>query len=146
MTSREIIRVEKLLKKYEDFIAVNEIDFSVNEGEIFGLLGPNGAGKTTTVEILEGIRTQTSGEAIINGINVSKDTKKVKEIIGVQLQQAAFFDKLTLVEIVDMFGVFYSVKIDAKSILEKVELQDKFGSFYKPLSGCLLYTSDAADE
>jgi len=135
MTSREIIRVEKLLKKYEDFIAVNEIDFSVNEGEIFGLLGPNGAGKTTTVEILEGIRTQTSGEAIINGINVSKDTKKVKEIIGVQLQQAAFFDKLTLVEIIEMFGVFYSVKIDAKSILEKVELQDKFGSFYKPLSG-----------
>ena len=135
MTSREIIRVEKLIKKYEDFIAVNEIDFSVNEGEIFGLLGPNGAGKTTTVEILEGIRTQTSGEAIINGINVSKDTKKVKEIIGVQLQQAAFFDKLTLVEIIEMFGVFYSVKIDETSILEKVELQDKFGSFYKPLSG-----------
>ena len=134
-TSREIIRGEKLLKKYDNFIAVNGIDFSVNEGEIFGLLGPNGAGKTTTVEILEGIRTQTSGEAIINGINVSKDTKKVKEIIGVQLQQAAFFDKLTLVEIIEMFGVFYSVKIDAKSILEKVELQDKFESFYKPLSG-----------
>ena len=95
---KEIITVSDLVKKYDDFTAVNGINFKVSEGEIFGLLGPNGAGKTTTVEILEGLRKPSSGFAEIDGINIEKNTKAVKKIIGVQLQECSFFDKLTLLE------------------------------------------------
>ena len=130
-----IIEVENLVKKYDKFIAVKGIDFTVKQGEIFGLLGPNGAGKTTTVEILEGLRKATSGIASIDGIDVSKNSKGVKKIIGVQLQECSFFDKLTLYEIIEMFSVLYSTNSDINSILEKVGLLEKKNSYYKPLSG-----------
>jgi ABC-2 type transport system ATP-binding protein len=135
MSNKEIIQVENLIKKYEKFTAVNSISFNVNEGEIFGLLGPNGAGKTTTVEILEGLRKPTSGIARINGLDVNKQTNEVKKIIGVQLQECAFFDKLSLYEIIEMFSILYSTKIDVDSILAKVGLLEKKKSYYKPLSG-----------
>ena len=73
----EIISVNNLVKKYDNFTAVNGINFNVSKGEIFGLLGPNGAGKTTTVEILEGLREPTSGFAEIDGIDVAKNAKAV---------------------------------------------------------------------
>jgi ABC-2 type transport system ATP-binding protein len=76
---RDIISVNNLVKKYDDFTAVNGINFNVSQGEIFGLLGPNGAGKTTTVEILEGLRSPSSGFAEIDGIDVAKNTKAVKK-------------------------------------------------------------------
>ena len=101
---KEIITVSDLVKKYDDFTAVNGINFKVSEGEIFGLLGPNGAGKTTTVEILEGLRKPSSGSAEIDGINIEKNTKAVKRIIGVQLQECSFFDKLTLFEILKAYS------------------------------------------
>ena len=132
---KEIITVSDLVKKYDDFTAVNGINFKVSEGEIFGLLGPNGAGKTTTVEILEGLRKPSSGFAEIDGINIEKNTKAVKKIIGVQLQECSFFDKLTLFEIIEMFSVFYSSRPDIKNILEKVGLIEKRKSYYKTLSG-----------
>ena len=130
-----IINVENLVKKYDKFTAVNGVDFQVKQGEIFGLLGPNGAGKTTTVEILEGLRKATSGIASIDGIDVSKNSNGVKKIIGVQLQECSFFDKLTLYEIIEMFSVLYSTSADIDSILEKVGLIEKKKSYYKPLSG-----------
>ena len=132
---KEIITVSDLVKKYDDFTAVNGINFKVSEGEIFGLLGPNGAGKTTTVEILEGLRKPSSGFAEIDGINIEKNTKAVKKIIGVQLQECSFFDKLTLFEIIEMFSVFYSSRPDIENILEKVGLIEKRKSYYKTLSG-----------
>ncbi len=132
---KEIISVNNLVKKYDNFTAVNGINFKVGQGEIFGLLGPNGAGKTTTVEILEGLRSPTSGSAEINGIDVAKNTKAVKKIIGVQLQECSFFDKLNLFEIVEMFSVFYTSKPNVGEILEKVGLLEKKKSYYKTLSG-----------
>ncbi|MEC7837362.1 MAG: ATP-binding cassette domain-containing protein [Chloroflexota bacterium] len=133
--NQEMISVKKLVKKYDDFTAVKGIDFEVSKGEIFGLLGPNGAGKTTTVEILEGLRKPSSGYAEIDGIDVAKNTKEVKKIIGVQLQECSFFDKLSLFEIIEMFSVFYSSKPDIDDILKKVGLLEKRNSYYKPLSG-----------
>jgi len=78
-----IISVRNLYKKYGDFEAVKGISFEVYEGEIFGLLGPNGAGKSTTLEIIETLRTKTSGEVLVNGFNLDKDPAEIKKVIGV---------------------------------------------------------------
>ncbi|NIM46868.1 MAG: ATP-binding cassette domain-containing protein [Candidatus Aenigmarchaeota archaeon] len=135
MTNQRIIEVKNLAKKYGKLIAVNNISFSVNKGEIFGILGPNGAGKTTTLEMIEGLRSIDKGEVKVAGIDVKKDTDKVKSIIGVQLQASSFFDYLTLEELLVLFGNLYGRRVNPKFILEEVELQDKRKSYVKPLSG-----------
>jgi ABC-2 type transport system ATP-binding protein len=81
-----IVTVRDLRKRYGDIEAVRGISFDVLQGEAFGLLGPNGAGKTTTVEILEGLRKADGGDAIVDGIDVSKEPAKAKHRVGVQLQ------------------------------------------------------------
>ena len=130
-----VIIANDIRKKYEDIDAVNGISFQVRRGEIFGMLGPNGAGKTTTVEILEGMRNADSGEAIIDGINVKKDPTAVKSIIGVQLQQNAFFDNLKLSEIVGMYAQLYETKVDPIEVLSRVGLEGRKNSKYAQLSG-----------
>ena len=130
-----VIRVRDLRKSYKDLVAVDGISFEVHKGEIFGMLGPNGAGKTTTVEILEGLRDLDSGDAFIDGLDVSRDQKRVKAIIGVQLQQNAFFDNLNLRETVQLFAKLYGSDMPAEHALEKVDLADRAKSQYKELSG-----------
>lgn len=135
-TSPDTVIVAKdLRKKYDDITAVNGISFEVRRGEVFGMLGPNGAGKTTTIEILEGMRDADSGDAIINGINVKEDANAVKAIIGVQLQQNAFFDNLKLAEIVDLYARLYLAKVDPVEILSRVGLEHRKSSKYAELSG-----------
>jgi ABC-2 type transport system ATP-binding protein len=99
--------VRDLRKTYGETKAVDGIDFEVGRGEVFGLLGPNGAGKTTTVEILEGLRQADSGSAVVLGIDASRDADKLKPRIGVSLQTAALYPKLTVVEVLDLFRSFY---------------------------------------
>lgn len=130
-----IIEIENLTKKYKDVTAVDDISFDVKKEEIFGILGPNGAGKTTTLEMIEGIRSISSGDIKVDGIDVKKETNKVKEIIGVQLQATAFFDYLNLVELLKIFGDFYHRKINTEEILEEVQLLEKKKSYAKNLSG-----------
>ena len=130
-----IIQVQDLRKSYGDLKAVDGISFGVNAGEVFGILGPNGAGKTTTVEILEGMRAPDSGIAVVNGIDVQKDPRAVKKIIGIQLQSSAFFDRLSLVEILDVMASLYHRQIDALVLLRDVELDDRADSLFKELSG-----------
>ena len=102
-----VIRVRGLTKRYGDVQAVAGIDFDVARGEVFGLLGPNGAGKTTTVEILEGLRSPDGGEATVLGQDVAKDADALKPRIGVSLQTAAMYPKLTVLELLDLFRSFY---------------------------------------
>ena len=102
-----VIRVRGLVKRYGDLVAVDGIDFEVARGEIFGLLGPNGAGKTTTVEILEGLRSPDAGDATVLGVDVAKDATSLKPRIGVSLQAAALYPKLTVTELIDLFRSFY---------------------------------------
>src|SRR5438105_5806989 len=83
--------VREVVKQYGDFTAVKGISFEVQQGEIFGLLGPNGAGKTTTIEIIEGLRTATSGEVDVLGRSVARDPRGAKKLIGAQLQDSDFF-------------------------------------------------------
>ena len=130
-----IIQVQDLRKSYGDLKAVDGISFGVNAGEVFGILGPNGAGKTTTVEILEGMRAPDSGIAVVNGIDVQKDPRAVKKIIGIQLQSSAFFDRLSLVEILDVMASLYHRQIDALVLLRDVELDDRADALFKELSG-----------
>lgn len=132
---KAIISVSNLIKKYGDFTAVDDISFTVNQGEIFGILGPNGAGKTTTLEIMETLKPLTEGKVAIDGISVTEHPWEVKKRIGVQLQSSAFYPELSLVEILDMFAAMYNVKIDPLAMLREVELEDKAKSTVKKLSG-----------
>jgi ABC-2 type transport system ATP-binding protein len=130
-----IIHVDDLRKRYGDLQAVDGVSFAVGAGEVFGILGPNGAGKTTTVEILEGMRKPDRGTALVNGINVQKDPRAVKKVIGIQLQSSAFFDRLNLGEILDVMASIYRRQIDAVELLGTVELADRAKSLFRDLSG-----------
>ena len=130
-----IVSVRDLQKHYGDIHAVRGISFEVLQGEIFGLLGPNGAGKTTTVEILEGLRKADGGQAIVDGIDVSKEPAKAKERVGVQLQQSAFPENFTAKETVELFALCYGVTVDAMALLKEVDLADKAGQRQEKLSG-----------
>lgn len=130
-----IIEVSGLTKRYKDFTAVDHISFSVEKGEIFGILGPNGAGKTTTLEMMEGLKKITEGDAVINGISVKDHPSKVKHIIGVQLQSSSFYDLMNLKELLEFFGTLYGRKVDGMALLKKVSLEDKWKNQAKELSG-----------
>mgnify|MGYP001020683832 CR=1 FL=1 len=130
-----IISVKDLTKKYGSFEAVKGISFDVYEGEIFGLLGPNGAGKSTTLEIIETLRTKTSGEIIVNGLNLDTQAPEIKKIIGVQLQTSGFYPGLNLVQLLELFAGLYNQVIDPMEFLKMVNLEDKAKSKFKDMSG-----------
>ena len=137
MKQNIVINIEGLTKTYDEFIAVNEISFDVNKGEVFALLGPNGAGKTTTVEIIECLKTPDNGKVEIFGINL-KDKKKQNEIkrkIGVMPQNFNAFDWLTVKENLDYFRNLYDSKISVDELIDRVGLAKKTDSMYKTLSG-----------
>ena len=134
-TPNEVIIVEALSKTFGQVTAVDQVSFIVRQGEIFGILGPNGAGKTTTLECIEGIQEPSAGRAIVLGIDTLREPEKVKQKIGVQLQASAYFDYLTLTEILELFGLFYNRRVSAQELLSKVELQDKAKVTVDELSG-----------
>lgn len=131
----EVIQVDGLVKRFGNLTAVDGVSFTVNRGEIFGIVGPNGAGKTTTLEIIEGLQRATTGQVRVLGMDINSTPVAIKERIGVQLQASAYFDYLTLVEILDLFGSFYSTHIPPMELLEMVDLQDKANTVLKKLSG-----------
>ena len=137
-----IIEIENFTKTYplpdnknETFRAVDGVALRIETGEIFGILGPNGAGKTTTLEMLEGLNDIDGGHATIDGIDVQSDPFKIKEIIGVQLQASEYFDNLSLVELLTLFGALYSRDVDPTALFEKVQLLDKAKAKPANLSG-----------
>ena len=135
MHSKTIISVKNLVKSYGDFEAVKGISFEVYEGEIFGLLGPNGAGKSTTLEIIETLREKTSGEVIVDGINLDTAPEEIKKMIGVQLQTSGFYPSLNLTELIHLFVGLYQSDVDPMALLKKVNLEDKAKAKYKEMSG-----------
>ena len=135
MATPPIITVRNLVKQYAGFTAVQGISFDVYEGEIFGLLGPNGAGKTTTLEIIETLRTKSSGEIIVDGFSVDDQADQIKQRIGVQLQAACYYPGLNLIELLDLFSGLYGVRVKPMEVLQKVDLTDKAKTQYKNLSG-----------
>jgi len=130
-----VLRVRGLTKRYGDVQAVDGIDFDVAKGEIFGLLGPNGAGKTTTVEILEGLRQPDGGEVSVLGVDVSHDADAIKPRIGVSLQTAALYPKLTVTELIDLFRSFYPTSRSTKEVMDALELGERHNARSQDLSG-----------
>ncbi len=135
MEKKTIISVKSLVKNYGNFQAVKGISFDVYEGEIFGLLGPNGAGKSTTLEIIETLREKTSGEVIVDGLDLDKQPNEIKKIIGVQLQTSGYYPGLNLLQLIELFCGLYNRDVDPLELLEMVNLKDKIKSKFKELSG-----------
>ncbi|MBD3214628.1 MAG: ATP-binding cassette domain-containing protein [Candidatus Lokiarchaeota archaeon] len=104
------IEINDLTKKYGDLVAVNNLSLKIRRGEILGLLGPNGAGKTTTINMLNGLLKPTEGEIFVNGYNIKKDLKKIKNLIGVCPQHEAVYKFLTGRENIELFGILYDLK------------------------------------
>lgn len=132
---RPVIEARDVKKSYGKFEAVKGVDLSVKRGEIFGILGPNGAGKTSLLEMMEGLRPLSGGEVWVNGISVADECEKVKAVIGVQLQSSSFFDRLTLTELLKVFGSLYHSKKNPDELLSRVGLLDKKKAEVKNLSG-----------
>jgi ABC-2 type transport system ATP-binding protein len=130
-----IVEVKNLTKRYDNKIVVNGISFAVKEGEIFGILGPNGAGKTTTLEMLETLRPIDGGTATLAGLDVAKNSQKVKGLIGVQPQTPSFEEKTKLTELLEFFSSAYGEKVDAMQFLRDLQLEDKANSYVEQLSG-----------
>jgi len=130
-----VIRVEGLRKVYGDLVAVDGISFEVRRGEVFGLLGPNGAGKTTTVEVLEGLRRPDGGSVTVLGVDVVRSPDLVKPRIGVSLQNAALYPKLTVIELLELFATFYPHSRRADELIELMDLGEKRKSRTQELSG-----------
>jgi ABC-2 type transport system ATP-binding protein len=131
-----VISVRDLHKSYGETRAVDGVSFEVRRGEVFGLLGPNGAGKTTTVEILEGLRQPDSGEVAVLGIDVGKNADQLKERIGVALQTAALYPRLTVTEVLELFASFYRRSPHSpRELVRLLDLDEKRNSRTKELSG-----------
>src|SRR5579864_6050717 len=133
--SGPVITVQHLVKKYGEFYAVNDVSFSIEEGEIFGIIGPNGAGKTTTVECISGLRVPDSGSVSIFDLSPQKDRNKIRKFLGVQLQQSAMPPRLKLGEAVELFASFYSDPLNPNDLLETLGIKDIKDSMFKNLSG-----------
>jgi len=130
-----IIEVRNLRKAYGDTVAVDDVSFTVQEGEIFGILGPNGAGKTTTVECVEGLRAADRGEISVLGLDPWRDRTELTQQLGVQLQDSQMPDRLKVAEALDLYSSFYRAPADWRALLEVLGLADKAGTTFKKLSG-----------
>jgi len=130
-----VVTVEHLVKKYGRRVAVNDVSFSIREGEIFGLIGPNGAGKTTTVECISGLRAPNSGSISVYGLSPQKDRNKMREFVGVQLQESAMPPRLRVGEAVELFASFYSNPQDPNELLESLGIKEVEYSAFRKLSG-----------
>jgi len=131
-----VIQVSGIRKTYGRTVAVDEVSFEVNEGEIFGLIGPNGAGKTTTMECVEGVRKPDRGNILVLGLDPFRHVYKLQERIGVQLQQAQLQKRIKVWEAVDLWASLYKKKaVDGERLLEQLGLADKRGAWFMNLSG-----------
>ena len=132
---RPAVEVAHLRKTYGSLVAVDDVSFTVAEGEIFGILGPNGAGKTTAIECAIGLRRPDAGTIRLLGLDPHADAGKVHEIVGVQLQSGALPAKLRVGEILEEYRSFYRYPADVAELLDVLGLAAKRGDYYRSLSG-----------
>jgi ABC-2 type transport system ATP-binding protein len=133
--STPVIEVSNLHKQYRSTVAVDDISFTVERGEIFGILGPNGAGKTTTVECVEGVRKPDRGNVRVLGLDPQRDRAELHQRVGVQLQEAQLHDKIRLSEAMELFSSFYRAPADWRALVDDLGLADKLNTPFSKLSG-----------
>ena len=130
-----VIEVRGLHKRYRDHVAVHDVSFTVEEGEIFGIVGPNGAGKTTTVECIEGLRRPDRGTVRVLGLDPARHRDRVRECVGVQLQASQLPDKITVSEALGLYGSFYRRPADRARLIADLGLSEKRHTRFEKLSG-----------
>ncbi|HEX7041520.1 MAG TPA: ABC transporter ATP-binding protein [Trueperaceae bacterium] len=130
-----MITVQGLTKRYGDRTVVDDVSFAVEEGETFGLLGPNGAGKTTIVETVAGLRRPDAGTVRVAGLDPVADADAVKEVLGVQLQESRFPDRLRVAEALELFASFYRSPAPWRELMAELGLEDQRNTPFAKLSG-----------
>jgi ABC-2 type transport system ATP-binding protein len=130
-----LIEVSNLRKSYGEHLAVDDVSFHVEQGEIFGILGTNGAGKTTTVECLQGLRTPDSGSISVLGLDPRKDHAALRQRLGSQLQESRLPDKIKVHEALDLYASFYANPADTGELLGKLGLTEQRNKYFGNLSG-----------
>ena len=133
--SRAVIEVEHLHKRYRDTVAVEDVSFTVTQGEIFGIIGPNGAGKTTTAETIGGLRTPDRGTVRVLGLDPWRDRAELRQRVGVQLQQSDLYDRVRVGEALELFASFYRDPAHPDRLLEELGLTGKRDPSFDKLSG-----------
>jgi ABC-2 type transport system ATP-binding protein len=130
-----VIEVNHMRKRYGGTVAVDDVSFTVQEGEIFGILGPNGAGKTTTVECIEGLRTPDSGTISVLGLDPIRDRRELRQRIGAQLQDSELPERLRVGEALELYSSFYRTPADWRALMETLGLSGKRDTRFGKLSG-----------
>ncbi|NIM96003.1 MAG: ATP-binding cassette domain-containing protein [Anaerolineales bacterium] len=130
-----VVEVQSLRKTYGDVVAVDDVSFKVNKGEIFGMVGPNGAGKTTTIECIEGLRRPDQGAVKVLGLDPWEDHTILAKLVGIQLQECALPPRIRVGEAMTLFGSFYGGNGNGAGLLERLGLEEKRSSAFGKLSG-----------
>ena len=138
MTTEVVIKTNKLTKRFDDFVAVDEITFDVHKGEIFGFLGANGAGKTTAMRMLCGLSIPTSGEAMVAGFDVFKEPEEIKKNIGYMSQKFSLYEDLTVKENIEFYGGIYGltkqqIKTASGDLVDRLGLHDEADKLVRSL-------------
>jgi len=131
----KVIEVTNLHKRYVEKVAVDDVSFTVDSGEIFGILGPNGAGKTTTVECVSGLRTPDGGSISVLGMNPRRDRKKLQQRFGIQLQESVLQNRITVAEALDLYASFHDQPADWNALIERLGLSAHRNVQFGMLSG-----------
>ncbi|MGA7172422.1 MAG: ABC transporter ATP-binding protein [Candidatus Dormiibacterota bacterium] len=129
------VSIKNLVKRYGGVLAVDDVSFSIQEGEIFGIIGPNGAGKTTTVECISGLRVQDSGSITVFGLSPQRDRYRIREFVGVQLQESSLPPRLRVGEALELFASFYPRPLNPQEVLETLSIKNIERTPFKNLSG-----------
>ncbi|MFB9904929.1 ABC transporter ATP-binding protein [Allokutzneria oryzae] len=130
-----VIEVTNLHKRYPGKVAVHDVSFSVERGEIFGILGPNGAGKTTTVESVIGLRRPDGGTISVLGLDPVRDRDRLTARVGVQLQQSELPERMRVREALELYSSFYPDPADWRELLDQLGIADKADTAFRKLSG-----------
>ena len=140
MGEKNIVEVKNLVRKFKALVAVDNVSFSVKEGEMFAFLGPNGAGKTTTIRMLTTLLSPTSGKIRVNGFDPTKDQHDVRKSFGIVFQDTSLDNELTAFENLDFHGNLYGVEKNLRKeridyLLKFVGLWERKGDYVKNFSG-----------
>jgi ABC-2 type transport system ATP-binding protein len=130
-----VIHVSSISKSYGKTVAIADVSFEVEQGEIFGLIGPNGAGKTTAMECIEGIRRPDRGVISVLGVDPARGWRALQHRIGVQLQEAQLQKRIKVGEAVRFWASLYPRHVDGDQLLEQLGLADRRGAYFMSLSG-----------